>query len=136
MRTLRAIALTLAALTLLACETPTAPASQPLVVSSDGSALTLTNSNSWPVFYMALDPNILAVASGTIADFALCANPASCPSVPGKSNVRVPYTDIAGYYPGLSSVQVTQWRLRRSSTGDYAVIDVQSVDANIQQGSR
>lgn len=132
MRTLRAIALTLASLTLLACETPTAPASQPLVLSSDGTALTLTNSNSWPVFYMAIDPNILALASGTIADFALCTDPVTCPRVAGKSSVRVPYAEIAGYHAGLASVHVTQWRLRRGSTGDYEPVDVQAVDANIQ----
>ncbi len=132
MRKLWALALTIASLTLLACETPTDPASQLLALSSDGSALTLTNPNSWPVFYMAVDPNILAVASGTIADFALCTDPASCPRVAAKSSVRVPYAEIAGYHAGQASVQITQWRLRRSSSGDYEATDVQSADVNIQ----
>jgi hypothetical protein len=132
MRKLRALALTIASVTLLACETPTDPASQLLALSSDGSALTLTNPNSWPVFYMAVDPSLLAVASGTIADFALCSDPPSCPRVAAKSSVRVPYEEIAGYHAGQASVHITQWRLRRSSSGAYEPNDVQAVDANIQ----
>jgi len=132
MRTLRALALTLASLTLFGCETPTSPTSQRLLVSSDGRALTLTNPNSWPVFYMAIDPNTLAVASGSLADFALCTNPSACPRVAAKASVRVPYVEIGGYHVGQAAVRVTQWRLRRSSSGDYEATDIQSLDAAIQ----
>ena len=132
MRTLRALALTIASLTLLACETPTNPASQLLAISSDGNALTLTNPNSWPVFYMVADPGLLAVASGVISDFALCTDPPTCPRVAGKSSVRVPYSHIAGYHAGQAAVRLTQWRIHRGSSGDYEATDIQSLDANIQ----
>ncbi|HEY2374983.1 MAG TPA: hypothetical protein VGH98_03315 [Gemmatimonadaceae bacterium] len=132
MRTSRALALALAALTLLACETSTSPVSQRLVVTSDGTALTLTNTNSWPVFYMAVDPNFLATtASGTVADFALCDDPSSCPRVAAKSSVRVPYSEIAGYHVGQTAVRVTQWRLQRSSSGNYEATDIQSADLDL-----
>ena len=124
---LRTPALIVAALTLLACETPTQPSSQLLTLSSDGTALTLTNRNSWPVFYMVVDPNMLA-----LLDFALCEDPATCPRVAAKSSVRVPYTDIIGYHPGQAAVHFTQWRLRQNSSGDYDATDIQGADANIQ----
>ena len=129
---LRALTLTLASLALLGCETPTAPASRPLALSSDGSTLTITNPNSWPVFYMVVDPNILALASGTIADFSLCTDPTTCPRVAAKSSVRVAYAEIVGYHAGQSAVRLTQWRLRRNSGGGYEATDIQSTDANIQ----
>ena len=129
MRMLRALALTITSVTLLACETPTAPASQLLSLSSNGSALTLTNPNSWPVFYMAMDSNLLTALAG---DFALCTDPPSCPRVAAKSSVRVPYTEIAGYRSGLAAVHIIQWRLRRSASGDYEATDVHWVDTNIQ----
>ena len=129
---LRVLALTCASLTLLACETPTSPASQLLKLSSDGSAFTLTNPNSWPVFYRAFNPNILAGVDGAIGDYALCTNPPTCPRVAAKSRVRVPYTDIDGYYAGQVAIQLTQWRIRRTSSGDYEATDVQSFDANLQ----
>lgn len=131
MRTLRAFALTIAALTLLACETPTDPASQLLALSSNGSVLTLTNPNSWPVFYSVVDPNWLALGDRELALSAPCADPA-CPHVLARSSVRVPYSAIGGYHAGLASVQITQWRLSRSSSGDYRAIDVRSDEANIQ----
>ena len=126
MRKLRTVALTIASLTLLGCETPTAPASQLLSVSSDGSAITLTNSNSWPVFYMMVDPNMLA-----LLDFALCTDPA-CPQVAAKSIVHVPYGDIIGYHPGQTAVRLMQWRLRRNSSGTYEATDIKGTDATIQ----
>ena len=131
-RTLWPLGLILASLTMLACQTPTDPASQLLALSSDGSALTLTNANAWPVFYMVEDPNLLAALDGVISDFALCTDPAACPRVAAKSSVRVPYSEIAGYHPGLAAVHFTQWRLRRSSSGDYEAADIQWADANIQ----
>src|SRR5436190_5298926 len=126
MRNPRVLAFALATLTLLACETPTSPASQPLQVEADGSALTLQNPNGWPVFYMAVNPGYLAANSnGLIADFALCTDPASnCPQVIARGMVRIPYSAIFGYYAGQSSVRVTQWRVQRRSWGEYEAVDV------------
>ena len=124
---LRALALTCASLTLLACETPTSPASQRLTLSSDGSALTLRNPNSWPVFYLLLDPDILAGV-----DYVLCTDPATCRRVAAKSSARVPYTEIVGYHAGQVAILLTQWRIRRSSSGDYEATDVQSFEASLQ----
>lgn len=133
MRMLRLLALTSASLALLACETPTAPASQRLGLSSDGAALTLTNPNSWPVFYLTMDPNILAGVDGIITDYALCTDPPTCARVAAKSTVRVPYTHIDGYHAGQVAVHLTQWRIRRRSSGEYEATDIQSFDATLQE---
>ena len=134
MRNLRVLALALATRTLLACATPTSPASQLLDVEADGSALTLKNPNGWPVFYIAVNPGYLASsAKGVIADFALCTDPSSnCPRVAARATVRVPYAEIAGYYVGLPSVQVTQWRVQRRSSGEYVATDIQYRDAPLR----
>ena len=123
---LRVFVLTCASLTLLACETPTSPPSQLLTASSDGSALTLTNPNSWPVFYMAMDPYVLA------GDYTLCTDPPACPRVAAKSIARVPYTELVGYRTGQTAIHLIQWRIRRSSSGGYEATDVHSFDANLQ----
>lgn len=128
MSMLRIFVLTCASLTLLACETPTSPPSQLLTVSSDGIAITLTNSNSWPVFYMTMNPFWTARAG----DFTLCTDPPVCARVPAKSTVRVPYTEIAGYHAGELGFQLTQWRIRLSSSGHYEATDVQSFEASLQ----
>ena len=133
MRNRRIFAVALATLTLLGCETPTSPASQLLTVTADGSALTLKNPNSWPVFYMVVDPGFLASANGIIADYALCTDPASnCPRVAARGTVRVPYADIFGYYAGLSNIRVTQWRVHRRPSGEYEATDIQYVDASLR----
>lgn len=127
MRTIRLFAVALATLTLVACETPTAPA-QRLTVSTDGSALTLRNPNVWPVFYMAIDPNMLA-----LADFALCTDPASsCPRVAALGTARFPYSEISGYHSGQTQARVIQWRLQRRTSGDYDATDIQSIDVSLR----
>jgi hypothetical protein len=128
MRNLRSFAVALATLTLLACEAPTSTASQLLAVSADGTALALRNPNAWPVFYLAVDPNFLA-----LADFALCTNPDSdCPRVPAFGTVRVPYTDIAGNHTGQTTVRVMQWRLQRTASGEYEATDLLWTDVALQ----
>lgn len=127
MRTIRLFAVALATLTLVACETPTAPP-QRLTVSSDGGALTLRNPNAWPVFYMAIDANTLA-----LADFALCTDPASsCPRVAAFGTARLPYSDILGYHGGQTQARVIHWRLQRRTSGDYDATDIQSIDVSLR----
>jgi hypothetical protein len=125
MRYPRIRALAFAALALSACETPTNVSSLPLAVTVDATALTLSNPNGWPVFYLAMNPN-------SLADYALCTDPASCPSVAARGSARVPLTEIAGYEAGISSVQVTQWRLQRSVAGDYEATDIHSVNVALR----
>jgi hypothetical protein len=134
MRNPRVLGLALATLTLLACETPTSPPSQLLHVEADGSALTLKNPNDWPLFYIAANEGFLAAsAKGVIADFALCTDPSSnCPRVAARATIRVPYAEIVGYYAGLPSVHITQWRVQRRSSGEYAAMDIRSLDAPLR----
>ena len=134
MRNPRVFALVLGTLMLLACETPTSPPSQLLNVEADGGALTLKNPNDWPVFYLAVNPGYLAAsAKGVLADFALCTDPSSnCPRVAARASVRVPYAEIVGYYAGLSSVHITQWRVQRHSSGEFVAMDIKYLDAPLR----
>ena len=125
MRHPRLLALAFAALAFSACETPTNASSLPLAVTADATALSLSNPNGWPLFYLAINPN-------SLADYALCTDPQSCPSVAARGSARVPLTDIAGYESGISGVQVTQWRLQRSVSGDYEATDIRSVNVSLR----
>ncbi|HZI43072.1 MAG TPA: hypothetical protein VFD67_15240 [Gemmatimonadaceae bacterium] len=128
MRVPRIFAVILASLTLGACETSTSPASQPLSVSADGTALTLRNPNAWPVFYLAMDPRMLAVA-----ELALCRDPSSsCPRVAAFGTVRLPYSEISGYQSDETQARVMHWRLHRQMSGDYEATDIQSVDVSLR----
>ena len=125
MRHPRILALSFAALAVAACESPTNVSSLPLAVTSDATALTLRNPNGWPVFYLAINPN-------SLAEYALCVDPASCPSVAARGSARVPLTEIAGYEAGISGVQVTQWRLQRSVAGDYEATDIRYLNVSLR----
>jgi len=110
-------------LLLAACSSTTRPKGQLLDISANGSVITLQNRNEWPVFYLAADPEFLA-----LADFILCSDPASsCPRVPPKGTVRVPYGDIAGFHAGQTHVVVWQWRLERQADGTYSQVGFQAV---------
>src|SRR2546423_8997414 len=113
MRRKYALGMALATVTLSSCRSTTSPSGQLLNISTDGSAITLENRNTWPVFYFAVDPGFLA-----LIDFALCNDPASsCPRVPALGSSRVAYGDIAGYHTGEADVVIYQWRLEGEGNG-------------------
>jgi len=121
----RIFALAFAATAVSACETPTNSTSQPLAVSADATTLTLQNPNGWPVFYLATNP-------ASLADYALCMDPTSCPKVAARASVRVPLTEVAGYQAGMTGVDVFQYRLQRSISGDYQATDTRSVSVALR----
>jgi hypothetical protein len=114
-----------AAVALSACATPTNTATQLLAVTADATTLTLQNLNGWPVFYLATNP-------ASLADYALCTDPASCPKVDARASVRVPLTDVIGYQVGTASIEVFQYRLQRNVSGDYEATDLRSVSVTLR----
>jgi len=111
MNTLR----TLLAVAVLACSSPTGSEPRELRVIAAASTVTMENPNAWPVFYLVVNPNFLA-----LADFALCEDPeANCPRIPPRGTAHVAYTDIAGYEPGETEATLWQWRLERQPDGTY-----------------
>lgn len=112
---------------LIACSSATEPASTQLRVTSDGSAMMLENPNDWAIFYLAINPNWLA-----LIDIGPCTDPAICPHVDAHGTARVPYSSIGGYEAGLKSVTLYQWRVRRRLDGEYEMIDRQQADVAIQ----
>jgi hypothetical protein len=125
MRYPRTFAVAFAAVALSACETATKTTSLPLAVTADATALTLQNPNAWPVFYLAINP-------ASLADYALCMDPTSCPKVAARGSARVSLAEVAGYQVGMASVQVSQWRLERSLSGDYEATDMRSVTVSLR----
>ena len=121
--------LALAAGTILGCSSPTSTTSELLSLSSNGSTLTLENPNNWTVFYMALNANQLALFDG-----AMCDDPSStCPRVPPRSSISIPYDHIWAYSPGTHiTVQVVQWRLEPQLNGRYRTTQVQSQQTELQ----
>jgi len=88
------------------------PSYEPLRVSSNGSQVTLENPNSIPIYYMLANPGFLA-----LADFAPCVSP-SCPNVPARSAVHVPYDEIVGYDAAETMATLWQWRLTIDVSGN------------------
>jgi hypothetical protein len=77
------------------------------------------------VFYLAINP-------ASLADYALCMDPTSCPKVAARGSARVSLAEVAGYQVGMASVQVSQWRLERSLSGDYEATDMRSVTVSLR----
>jgi hypothetical protein len=113
------------AATVVGCHDPVAPASDVLSVTRSAlpGALRLENRTSGPVFYFVVEHNGFEVV-----DYVLCADP-SCPSVPARGSVSVPYGKISGYHRGASEVRVLHWRLQRQQNGSHAPDSIRSIVA-------
>ena len=117
----------LLAVVVLACSSPTGTEPRDLHVIAAANVVTMENPNDWPVFYLVVNPNFLA-----LADFALCENPASdCPRVPARGTAHVAYTDIAGYEAGETAATLWQWRLERQLDNTYRAKDFKSTTVTL-----
>ena len=110
---------------MVGCHDPVAPASDVLTVTRAAlpGFLRLENRVIDPVFYFVVEHN----GSGVV-DYVLCADP-SCPSVPARGSVSVPFGKISGYHRGTAEVRVLHWRLRRQQNGSYAPDSIRSIVA-------
>jgi hypothetical protein len=127
MQAIRALAFGIAASLLVSCRSTTEPKAQRLGISTNDIGLTLDNPNPWPVYYLAINAGSLVVA-----DYALCSNPASsCPRVPPRARVTLPFHDVIGYEPGTTEIVVTQWLLRRLPDGSYEPTNVSSTQVTV-----
>ena len=101
-----------------ACNATTTPKGQLLSISADGSEITLENHTDRTVYYLAVDPEFLA-----LADFALCNDPSTCKGISPQGTARVAYRDIVGFRDGEKDVVVWQWHLEPNGDGTYRVAE-------------
>lgn len=122
MRIVSAIAASVIASGLVGCRDSVAPASDVLRTATTPlpPALRLQNETGEPVYYFVAERNALA-----LLDFVLCTTP-SCPAVPARGAVSLPYGEIAGYRSGAREAVVLHWRLRPQS-GGYAPDSVRAL---------
>jgi hypothetical protein len=109
-------------LTLAACSgPPSEPVSPSSVERSDrevdaratADGLEITNTTDAPVYYRARDPLSLA-----LSDRIPCLEPASCPRVPARSRITVPFSEaIVGYRPGTERALVSWWHFVQQPDG-------------------
>jgi hypothetical protein len=128
MRTLRVLVIA-AGLTLAigACRSSTEPGVRALRITTDDIGLTLQNPNPWPVFYMAVNENSLA-----LLDYALCEDPTSgCPRVLPGETVSLPYSKVSAYDGSTTQILVIQWLLKRKAGGGYSATDVFSTHVTV-----
>lgn len=124
----RIVALLAICIAPVSCRDAIAPDSTPLGFTSNGTAVTLTNANGWPMYYMVVDPNTLA-----LLDYVLCTNPASsCPRVPAHGSVQLTYDQILGHSSGSTKAQLIEYRLELTSPGHYEQRDFQTRTFDLQ----
>ena len=93
----------------------------PITASADGSALQLRNGSLLPVNYLVIDRGALA-----LFDWAACAGP-TCPAIPPRGSVTVPYDQIAGYSTSTTEAVVYWWHSVPDGHGGYRADGIQGV---------
>lgn len=76
------------------------------VVAAGDSTLVLRNLSAEPVFYVVLEQEF-----STRARWARCADPAECPRIEAKGDVRLPYAQITGFQPGARAAVIYWYKL-------------------------
>lgn len=110
------LALVIAFLLVASCGLFTEPQTEPeLTVSATPPELRLVNSGTKPVYYFVVESG-LAIRM----NWAPCTDPKSCPRVPPKGEVAVPYSSISGYSPEAKSALVYWWYLVPTREGAFA----------------
>lgn len=113
LRLLRLSLICVLGLALPGCRSTVEPASVPLDFTSDNAAITLTNSNPWPVYYAMMDPEFLALYDGVP-----CSDPTlNCQHVPANGSQRIPFTQIMGFSASSTKVLLWEYRLVPKNSG-------------------
>jgi hypothetical protein len=83
--------------------------------------LLVSNDTGATIFYTAVNPRSLVL-------WAVCTDPASCPSIAAGETVAVPFDRIVGWEgdPAAENVSFHYWRLKRVG-GGIAVSDVRTM---------
>ena len=100
----------------------------PITASADGVALQLRNGSLLPVNYFVIDRNTLA-----FTDWAACAGP-SCPAIPPRGSVTVPYAQIAEYSTSTTEAAVFWWHSVPDVHGGYRSDGMQSAVVPLLSG--
>jgi hypothetical protein len=101
----------------IACSSPTGP----LDVKANPASLRLTNSSATPVYYFIVERQTAA-----LINWALCADPVACVSVPPHGQITVPYEQIAGYTSQAREAIVYWWHLE-ASDGQFRADSVRAL---------
>ena len=122
--TLRFLAATAFALTLAACGDSTAPTVSNGVLSAtfEATGLRLANSGDEKLYY-------LVTVAGTLAQFAGCNDPATCPAVEAHGSRLVPWTEVFPDGSERTEYAVYSWRLVRASSGNYEPVYLEILTA-------
>lgn len=93
-----------------------------LEVEATGSVLLLTNHTEHPVYYLAFEREMLALAL-----WAPCTDPQECPRVQPGEQISVSYESIGGYEPGKQEAVVFWYHLRPKAGGGFEPDSMRSV---------
>lgn len=108
-----------AVIALVACSSPTGPVE--LAATTDQS-IRMANRTSEPIYYFAIECEAAA-----LANWAVCTNPATCPSLRSGESRLIPFSEIAFYNPGAEAALVYWWHLRPASAGAFAPDSIRAV---------
>ncbi|HEU0015008.1 MAG TPA: hypothetical protein VFQ45_15070 [Longimicrobium sp.] len=100
------------------CARNTAGIDSSITAWADGGDIVVKNHTTRPVYYMAVDQELLAVML-----WAPCDDPETCESIPAGGAVRIPRTEIGGVRAETRVVAVHAWHLVPEGAG-YAVVMV------------
>jgi hypothetical protein len=130
MRTLAMVWLILAA---SACSSPpeTSPDHPGSAVPEEESSLpgiTLTNPTDQTLYYAAFERKW---SDEGLFIWAQCTDKPRCSSIAPQSAVRVPDSDINGYFPGAQQARVYFWELVPTMEGGYQVTNLRSAVVQI-----
>jgi hypothetical protein len=104
----------LGAFALLACTESTAPHTDLLRATAHNAHVRLASLSGESVYFMVVEREFAA-----LAQFVICSDPVSCPSVSPRETLHVRYSDIAGYQPGAREAIVLHWRLVPAASGGF-----------------
>ncbi|CAN5743383.1 hypothetical protein BH23GEM7_BH23GEM7_35290 [soil metagenome] len=93
-----------------------------LEVEATGSVLRLTNHTEQPVYYLAFEREMLALAL-----WAPCTNPQECPRIAPGEQISVGYESISGYEAGKQEAVVLWYHLHPDSGGGFEPDSLRSV---------
>ncbi len=111
-----------AVIAVVACSSPTGPVGPVELTTTPYQSIRMANRTSEPVFYFAIECNAAA-----LANWAVCTNPAACPSVRSGESRLIPFSEIAFYSPGSEAALVYWWHLRPASGGAFAPDSIRAV---------
>lgn len=101
---LRRLPLLLPLLAALACSSATEPTG-PVTAKAAAEGILVTNGTTRPIFYLAAEQGTLA-----LLDFIECTDATRCPTIAPGETKSVPWDQVIGYAPNLSTYVLFWWQ--------------------------